>query len=186
MKYVALNSDGVSRVVIEDLVKYTCELDKFTYEKSDGEIGTLSGYAVGYCLINDDIDPNSVTASQVTDFLKPYKITSLQTDFDLVVEGGFIYTNGDQFSFGYEQQNEFYQKQSLLLLNPLLSSVQVLTKNNGIKDYSKEEFINLITFANQFKDEQTKKIQMFVNQIKTTTYASIQELKEIKFENENA
>lgn len=181
MKFVSLNSNGVDKQVIERLTEYTCELDKFTYKTADGEYGVLSGFAVGYCVVSDDIDPSAITVEFVADFLKPYKIAELTAACDLRIDRGFTYTNGDKFAYDVSTQNEFTQKQMSFFFYPNLTTAQVKTLNNGIKYYPKNDFMDLVLFANNFKDETQKRLSDLVDEINATKYQDITQLKYITF-----
>ncbi|NGY82191.1 hypothetical protein F6Y03_10790 [Bacillus megaterium] len=181
MKFVSLNIENEVGNIIENIVNHTSKLDQFVYTTAQGEYGVLSGFQVGYCVGEDNLDPNTVTPQVVANYLKPFKIEELEQQCNLVIASGFEYTNGDKFLYGPDQQNDFSQKQILLLLNPALTIVQVQTKNNGIKKYTKEEFISLVTYANSFKDQLVKRIDDLTKEIDETEYTDVQELKNLTF-----
>ncbi|MGG0387847.1 hypothetical protein ABEZ76_07675 [Priestia megaterium] len=181
MKFVSLNTENKVGNVIENIVNQTSKLDQFVYTTAEGEYGVLSGFQVGYCVGEDNLDPDTVTPQVVADYLKPYKIEELQEQCNLVVASGFQYTNGDKFLYGTDQQNDFSQKQILLLLNPALTTVQVQTKNNGIKKYTRQEFINLVTYANEFKDQLMQRMDDLIQKINEIEYSDVQELRNLTF-----
>ncbi len=181
MKFVSLNTENKVGNVIENIVNQTSKLDQFVYTTAEGEYGVLSGFQVGYCVGEDNLDPDTVTPQVVADYLKPYKIEELKEQCNLIVASGFEYTNGDKFLYGTDQQNDFSQKQILLLLNPALTTVQVQTKNNGIKKYTRQEFINLVTYANEFKDQLMQRLDNLIQKINETEYSDVQELRNLTF-----
>ncbi|KML27771.1 hypothetical protein [Priestia aryabhattai] len=181
MKFVSLNTENKVGNVIENIVNQTSKLDQFVYTTAEGEYGVLSGFQVGYCVGEDNLDPVTVTPQVVADYLKPYKIEELQEQCNLIVASGFEYMNGDKFLYGADQQNDFSQKQILLLLNPALTTVQVQTKNNGIKKYTRQEFINLVTYANEFKDQLMQRLDDLIQKINETEYSDVQELRNLTF-----
>lgn len=181
MKFVSLSSNGVDKQVIENLIEYKCELDKFTYRSADGEYGILTGFAVGYCVTDDSTDIDSVDVSYIADFLKPFKIAELSAACDLLIDKGFTYTNGDQFPFDVSTQNEFTQKQMLFMFYPTTTTAQVRTLNNGLKYYTKDEFMNMVMFANTFKDNTQKRLSDLIDEINHTVYTDTSQLRNITF-----
>lgn len=181
MKFVALNLDGVSKNVIENLIEYKCEFDKFTYKTADGEYGVLSYFSVGYCVVEDSVDVETIDVPYVADFLKKFKIEELTAACNAVIDNGFTYTNGDAFSFDLNTQNEFTQKQMLFMFYPTTETVQLRTLNNGTQYYTRSDFMDLVLFANAFRDNTQKRLTDLVTEIKNTKYTDIKLLKDIIF-----
>lgn len=181
MKFVSLNSNGVDKQVIERLTEYTCELDRFTYRTADSEYGILTGFAVGYCVVSDEVNVDEIDIPYVAEFMKPYKIAQLTAACDLLIDKGFTYTNGDVIPYDNNTQNEFTQKQMLFMFYPTTTTAQVRTLNNGIKYYTKDEFMNLVLFANEFKDNTRKRLADLIDEVNNTVYTDITKLKYLTF-----
>lgn len=179
-KIVTFNKDNEVASVIENVISVTPYLEYVEYVSEDG-IGKLEGFENGYIIVDQSIDPSTIPYEEVIEFAKQLKIKELSEECNAKILEGFEY-NGDYFDFDYKDQTNFYQQLALLSVDPTIEEVSWKTRNNGIKTFTRDEFIAICKAAEAHKKSKMTKYWFLRDQIINTQYDSISELKSIHFE----
>jgi hypothetical protein len=104
--------------------------------------------------------------------LKKAKLEELNEACEQTIIDGFTATNGHTYQFDYKDQDNIGQQLTLLLLDPMIDSIQWKTKNAGIVVHTRAEFIALANDANNHKRSNMGKYWTLEAQIKTLTTES--------------
>ena len=82
---------------------------------------------------------------------KKMTITRYNTECNQLIESGFEY-NGDEFAFSLEKdQANFAQQMMVLITQPATDSVQWMTENNGVKEFTRDEFFAICQAGEAWK-----------------------------------
>ncbi|CAM3679050.1 hypothetical protein GCM10009865_47680 [Aeromicrobium ponti] len=154
-----------------------CEINKVSV-KADEDTVTYEGFRGSYIVVDEAQD--EIYKEEVIDFIKQLKLKELSEECNTYIIKGFEH-NGDHFEFDYKDQTNFNQQLSLFLLNPSITSVIWKTSNNGVKNFTKDEFIAICMSGENHKRSSIGRYWSLKETILTTSYQSIDELKSIRF-----
>lgn len=85
------------------------------------------------------------------EFVRESKLAELSIACQSSIYAGFTATNGHSYQFEEKDQGNIGQQLTLLLLDPLIASIQWKTKDAGIVVHTRDEFIALANDANNHK-----------------------------------
>lgn len=113
-----------------------------------------------------DLTPPASPLEQV----KTAKIDFLNGECSRAIYAGFNSTaTGHTFRFNEEDQANFNQQSTLLLLKPDIAEVQWKTEDAGIVTLTREQFIEVVFEAGQHKQQQITKYWQLKSQIEAAT-----------------
>lgn len=113
--------------------------------------------------------------------LREQKIAELSDECNRRIEGTFEH-NGDVFQFNMKDQSNFNQQLSILILDPTIQNVLWKTENNGVKNFTREEFISACKAGELHKRNNIGRYWQLKNHVMTYPFGSIGELNSIDFD----
>lgn len=178
-KILIYNKNHEISHIIEQVVSVNPYLDSFDYTSlGNGGEGTMAGFEGSFIAVSEEVDNSAITLDDIINYMKPLKINELSADCNNAILAGFDY-NGDFFTFTYEDQGNFNQQLTLFLIDSTITDVTWKTENNGIKTYTKDEFIAICRGAESHKRSNVGKYWQLKQTIMNTQYQSIEDLKAV-------
>jgi len=93
---------------------------------------------------------------------------------------GFMH-NGDLFQFNDKDQANFNQQLSLMILDESIQSVLWKTENNGVKNFSREDFIEACKAGERHKRNSIGQYWQLKEYVLNTNFSSKEELEAVNF-----
>lgn len=122
----------------------------------------------------------SVTLSELLNPLREAKVDQLNNDCQIAITEGFEH-NGDVFQFNDKDQVNFNQQLSLILLDDSLNEVVWKTENNGVKIFTRQEFIETCKAGEFHKRNNIGNYWQLKEYVMTHDFKSVEELNDINF-----
>lgn len=124
-----------------------------------------------------------VEGDSIDDILPHYineQISFLNSECQRNIYKGFEF-NGDYFQFNEIDQSNFNQQLTLLLIDEDTDSIVWKTENNGVKVFSREEFIAIVKFSEIHKRTCITRYWQLKGLLTSTNFNSIEEVLSIEF-----
>lgn len=168
---------------IEDVLSLdSCDLYGFEYTKPDGK-GSMNGINVPFIVTDTITDVSTITANQVQEFLKGLKIEEFKKQNEANIEEGFVY-NGDVFGFDkIKDQTNFTQATTMISfkktkgMDTTARRVQWKTENNGVKEYTEDEFFEICLASEKHKWANIDNYRYSCMRILSNNYDSLESLR---------
>jgi hypothetical protein len=112
--------------------------------------------------------------------IRQQKVIELNRQCEEAICKGFEH-NGDFFQFNDKDQDNFSQQLSLLLLDPSIDSVVWKTENNGVKVFTREQFIEACKVGEHHKRNNIEHYWQLKEYVLTHPFNSVEELQSIDF-----
>lgn len=112
--------------------------------------------------------------------LKTSKAEELSSMCNQLIEKGFFH-NGDLFQFNMIDQSNFNQQLSMIPLDTNISTIYWKTENNGVKAFTKDEFIAICKTGEYHKKSHITHYWNLKNYIFTHNFEGLTELTSIDF-----
>lgn len=109
------------------------------------------------------------------------KVLELNERCQEVIMNGF-YHEGDFFQFNDKDQTNFNQQLSILLLDESVNQIVWKTENNGIKVFTREQFIETCKAGERHKRNSIGKYWQLKAYVLTAPFQSVQEITAIDFD----
>lgn len=186
-KLVMFDDDFNIQNAFTGILSYSYTLDSIKYESvTDGTV-QLEGIGYRFIVIDETVPDESITKEQVMNFMKEAKIKELSDECDKHILGGFIY-NGDVFAFELKDQIRFSQQFSLIVYSMVtgeeLDLIEWKTENNGVKEYSRDEFLAVCKAGEEHDRTHIQKFRQLESYINNTVFEEMDELRSINFDTE--
>jgi hypothetical protein len=179
-KIIIYNNLNEIASVIEGVTSVTPYLDYVEYRLESGGTGRLEGFENAYFIADSGLDASLIPFEDVIDFTKQLKIAELSKECNSAILNGFTH-NGDEFGFTMEDQANLTQQMTLLLLDTTIASVDWKTNNNGIKTFTREEFIAICRASESHKRGNIGRFWTLKQTVLNTSYTSVVDLKSVHF-----
>lgn len=108
------------------------------------------------------------------------KATELSEQCETVIKYGF-YHEGDFFAFYDKDQMNFGQQLSLMLVDDTIVTTMWKTENNGIKQFTREQFINICKAGERHKRENIGRFWQLKQYLLTHEFTSLDEFNAFNF-----
>lgn len=121
-----------------------------------------------------------LTADEILAPMKQAKIEELSAQCQNVIMTGFEH-NGDFFQFNDKDQANFNQQLSLMLLDDTIASVLWKTENNGVKNFPRQDFIEVCKAGERHKRNSIGRYWQLKEYVTSHTFGSKEELNAVHF-----
>ena len=124
----------------------------------------------------------------IEEIMKPrreMKAAELSDQCETVIKYGF-YHEGDFFAFYDKDQMNFGQQLSLMLVDETILTTLWKTENNGIKQFTRQQFIDICKAGERHKRANIGHFWQLKNYVLTHDFATVEELDAINFGTELA
>lgn len=128
--------------------------------------------------INDWVESYSV--ADIISGMMEQKIELLSQQCETVIKNGFYYGD-DFFAFQDKDQTNFSQQLSLMIVDPAILTTYWKTENNGIKQYTREQFIDICKTAERHKRDNIGKFWQLRSYLQTHVFESVEEFQAVEF-----
>lgn len=110
----------------------------------------------------------------------PHKVAELSEQCETVIKYGF-YHNDDFFAFYDKDQMNFGQQLSLMLVDETIQVTLWKTENNGIKQFTRQQFIDICKAGERHKRENISRFWQLREYVTTHEFTSIEEFHRFNF-----
>lgn len=132
-----------------------------------------------------DFTKNTWVEGISLDYLMAIAINDKINEFDVEcqrrITSGFEH-NGDKFQFNEKDQANFNQQLSLLLLDPTTEIVVWKTENNGVKEFTREQFIETCKASERHKRSNIGRYWQLKAFLSTNDFTSVEEVIEVNYD----
>ncbi|MHC5291083.1 hypothetical protein CHCC14819_0447 [Bacillus licheniformis] len=112
---------------------------------------------------------------------KERKIAELSEACNAAIVGGFEF-DGNVFQFSERDQANFNQQLTILLLYPEIDSVTWKTENNGVRVFTREQFIETCKAGERHKRTNIGHYWQWQDYIMRHEFESVEEIQKIEFQ----
>ena len=147
MKLILLDEVGNISEILENLNDATATLNSVEWEN-----GGMTDIKHNFVLLDDMIEVNEQTLPlYMKEFYKGLVIKEMEEECNQKILEGFLSTNGYEFDFAYNDQQNLNQQMTLLLLDSTIDQIPWKTKNETILNLTREEFVALVRESEEHK-----------------------------------
>lgn len=129
--------------------------------------------------LNDWVESHSV--ADIISKMKDPKIAALSQQCEEVIKAGFYYGE-DFFAFQDKDQTNFNQQLSLMIVEPSITMTFWKTENFGIKQFTRDQFIEICKTAERHKRDNIGKFWQLRSYVETHEFTSVDEFNAVSFE----
>jgi hypothetical protein len=122
----------------------------------------------------------TISLEEILGPMRQDKANQLYDECQKAIKAGFTY-NGDLFGFNDLDQANLNQQLTLLLVEESEDLIEWKTENNGVKYFTREEFIAACKAGESHKRNNTSKYWALKEYVLTHNFESLQELSSIDF-----
>lgn len=123
----------------------------------------------------------STSLEEILQPVREFKVDQLNQQCQDAIMKGFEY-EGDFFQFNDKDQQNFNQQLSILLLDTEANQIVWKTENNGIKVFSREQFIETCKAGERHKRNSIGRYWQLKEYVLTHGFSSVEELEAINFD----
>jgi hypothetical protein len=120
--------------------------------------GSIEGIKHNFVLLDENIEVDEKSLPLYTqNFYRNLIIEEMKKECNKEILNGFTSSNGQEYDFGYNDQQKLTQKLTLLMIDPQIQEITWKTKEGSMNTFTRDEFMSFVKEAEDFKDQMKSK-----------------------------